>query len=144
MLDDVTGAGADCIGAGAGGGAVFTACSLCVQAPRTRAADRQANFRVLEKRIITKSPGSEARRCGRPLSLKNHYAPNVQRINRQKEPKNDIRNHAILGKHTYWIKGDQAGSDAEPGVRTRRSLRPVTSTDQICEPPRPSRPYISP
>ena len=41
---------------------------------------------------------------------------------------------AILGKRPYWIKGDQAGSEAEPGVVTRRSLRPVTSTDQICEP----------
>ena len=39
----------------------------------------------------------------------------------------------ILGKHAYWIKGDHAGSDADPGVSTRRSLRPVTSIDQIWE-----------
>jgi len=31
----------------------------------------------------------------------------------------------------YWIRGDQAGSEALPGVSTRRSLRPVTSIDQI-------------
>src|ERR1700712_5256052 len=50
----------------------------------------------------------------------------------------------ILGKLPYWIKGDHAGSEAEPGVRTRRSLRPVTSTDQIVEPrpPDASRPNI--
>src|ERR1700748_1876664 len=50
---EVTGAGADCTGGGgAGGGAVLTASCLCVQAPRTRAADRHANFRERENRII--------------------------------------------------------------------------------------------
>jgi hypothetical protein len=46
-----------------------------------------------------------------------------------------------LQKCNHWIKGDQAGSEASPGAMTRLSLRPVMSTDQICEPPpRPSRP----
>src|SRR4051812_40554642 len=36
-------------------------------------------------------------------------------------------------------EGDQAGSEASPGVITRRSFRPVTSTDQIWEPWPPSR-----
>src|SRR6185295_4467061 len=42
--------------------------------------------------------------------------------------------HRVYEQYRYWIKGDQAGSDASPGVVTRRSFRPVTSIDQICEP----------
>src|SRR5450432_2048897 len=62
-----------------------------------------------------------------------------------KERKNASEFGPILGKAPYWIKGDQAGSEAEPGVRTRRSLRPVTSTDQMDEPrpPEASRPNIN-
>ena len=35
-------------------------------------------------------------------------------------------NHAF---GDYWISGDQAGSEASPGVITRSSFRPVTSTE---------------
>src|SRR5450432_2166887 len=60
-----------------------------------------------------------------------------------KERKNASEFGPILRKEPYWIKGDQAGSEAEPGVRTRRSLRPVTSTDHICEPRPPSRDRVN-
>src|SRR4029079_2068458 len=66
MMREVTGAGAGAAaGGGAGGGAVFTASCLWVQAPRIRAADRQANFRVWENRDMMESPGCEGRWCGR-------------------------------------------------------------------------------
>src|SRR5450432_2010956 len=60
-----------------------------------------------------------------------------------KERKNASEFGPILRKEPYWIKGDQAGSDAAPGVRTRRSLRPVTSTDHICDPRPPSRDRVN-
>ncbi len=46
---------------------------------------------------------------------------------------------------SYWMAGDQAGSEALPGVCTRRSLRPKTSMEKIwaAAPPCPSRVYIS-
>src|SRR5205085_3895940 len=56
---------------------------------------------------------------------------------------------AVLGtgifNPSYWIKGDQAGSEADPGEATRLSFRPVTSTDQIADPrpPRSERVNIS-
>src|SRR3954470_15860195 len=55
MMLDVTGAGGGADGAdggGAGGGAVLTASCLWVQAPNTRAADRQVNFRERENGIM--------------------------------------------------------------------------------------------
>jgi hypothetical protein len=69
-------------------------------------------------------------------NAKEKNAPNdVKRMKAGEGPKKELiiasEIGLILGKEPYWIKGDHAGSDAEPGVSTRRSLRPVTSTDQI-------------
>src|SRR5436190_2141720 len=76
MTRETTGAGAGAVaGGGAGGGAVFTASCLCVQAPRIRAADRQANFKEVGNRIMLESPGSEDRRCGRRPRFRKKVAP---------------------------------------------------------------------
>src|SRR5215475_12780951 len=64
MMRDVTGAGAGCEGGGgAGGGAVLTASCLCVQAPKTRAADRHANFRERENGIMIGISWQRRPRC---------------------------------------------------------------------------------
>src|SRR5215467_12820927 len=49
--------------------------------------------------------------------------------------KNALSSAIRLRDAIHCIKGDHAGSDASPGESTRRSLRPVMSIDQICDPP---------
>jgi hypothetical protein len=74
-------------------------------------------------------------RCNGADALDKDAPKDVKRNKAGERPKKELIIESeigrILGKEPYWIKGDHAGSDAEPGVSTRRSLRPVTSTDQI-------------
>ena len=67
VLGRVAGSRAGWVAGGeTGGGAVLTASCLCVQAPRTRTAERHANFREREYAIISESPGSEDRGATAP------------------------------------------------------------------------------